>query len=110
MSFGRRPQSPSSPISSLPLMLNQLPQLLYLRVGYRNIDSSFLAHVSLSVLNLDVAFTDTHPARIATRLRAMRERCKCLFTLAIAVSPLHDPELLPNSKEDLFFDRECVSK
>lgn len=110
MSFGRRPQGPISPLSSLRVMLDQLPHLLYLRVGCRNIDSSFLIQVSRSILTLDVAFTDTHPTRVATRLRAMRERCKCLFTLAIAVSPLHDRELLPNSKEELFFDKTCVSK
>lgn len=110
MSFGRRSQSPSSPISNLRIMLGQLPHLLYLRIGCRNIDSSFLVHISRSILTLDVAFTETHPGRLASHLRTMRQRCKCLFTLAIAVSPLHDRELLPNSEEEVFFDKACVSK
>ena len=109
MSFGKRPPRPSSPISSLLVMLDQLPQLLYLRVGCRNIDSSFLLHLPPSIRTLDVAFTDTDSRRIATRLRSMREHCKSLFTVAIAVSPLHDREL-SDGNEELFFDRNSVSK
>ena len=109
MSFGKRPPRPSSPLSGLRVMLDQLPHLLYLRVGCRNIDSTFLLHLPISIRTLDVAFTDTNPELIATRLRSMRERCKSLFTVAIAVSPLHDREL-SDGKEELFFDRHSVSK
>ena len=109
MSFGRnlegnRSRLFQSPISSLRVMLNQLPHLLYLRVGSRNIDSSFLLLVPVSLLTLDVAFTDSNPDRIAKNLRFMRDRCRDLFTLAIAVSPLHDREILDRS-EERFFDR-----
>jgi len=105
MSFGRRgPNQFNSSMSSLRDMLDQLPQLLYLRVGCRNIDSSFLAFVPTSILTLDVAFTDTDPEHVVTNLRAMHERCKSLFTLAIAISPLHDRELL-DGMEEVFFDR-----
>ena len=109
MSFGKRPPRTSSPISSLRVMLDQLPHLLYLRVGCRNIDSTFLLYLPTSIRTLDVAFTDTDPEQIASRLRSMRERCKSLFTLAIAVSPLHDREL-SDGKEELFFDRHSVSE
>lgn len=109
MSFGRRrPKQFNSPMVSLRIMLDQLCHLLYLRVGCRNIDSSFLAFVPQSILTLDIAFTDTNPERIAANLKAMHGRCKNLFTLAIAVSPLHDRELL-NGVEEVFFDRLSVS-
>lgn len=90
-------------------MLDQLPQLLYLRVGCRNIDSNFLLYLPRSIRTLDIAFTDTDPEQIANRLKFMRERCKSLFTVAIAVSPLHDRELL-DGEEELFFDRQSVSE
>lgn len=113
MSFGRnvardRPRQFQSPMLSLRVMLDQLPHLLYLRVGCRNIDSAFLAFVPASILTLDVAFTDTSPERIARNLQAMRERCHNLFTLAIAVSPLHDRELLDRT-EERFFNRLSLS-
>ena len=109
MSFGRyRPRQFNSPMPSLRAMLGQLPRLLYLRVGCRNIDSSFLAFVPTSILTLDVAFTDKNPDRIVKNLQAMSERCKSLFTLAIAVSPLHDRELLDRT-EERFFNRLTLS-
>lgn len=109
MSFGRlRPNQLGSPMASLRGMLDQLPHLLYLRVGCRNIDSSFLPFVPRSVLTLDVAFTDTSPIRIAANLKAMQARCKSLFTLAIAISPLHDREP-SDSTEEVFFDRLSLS-
>ncbi len=105
MSFGRRrPNRLTSPMSSLRAMLDQLPHLLYLRVGCRDIDSSFLAFVPTSIFTLDIAFTDTDPEQVVTNMRAMYERCKSLFTLAIAISPLHDRELL-DGMEEVFFDR-----
>ena len=109
MSFRRQLPAPSSPFSSLHVMLTQLPYLLYLRVGCRNIDSTFLLHVPPSIRTLDVAFTDTNPELIASRIRAMRERCERLFTFAIAISPLHDREL-SDQTEEKFFNRQSMSK
>ena len=109
MSFGRRPPMSSLPLLSLLSMLEQLPCLLYLRVGCRNIDSTFLLHVPQTIRTLDVAFTDTEPALIAHRIRTMRERCKSLFTLAIAISPLHDREL-SDKTEEKFFNRQSKSR
>lgn len=109
MSFRRRSPTPSSPFSSLHVMLTQLPHLLYLRIGCRNIDSTFLLHLPPSIRTLDVAFTDTNPELIASRIRTMRERCKRLFTLAIAISPLHDREL-SDKTEEKFFNRQSMRK
>ena len=109
MSFRRQSPMSSSPISSLCIMLTQLPHLLYLRVGCRNIDSAFLLHLPPLIRTLDVAFTDTNPELIASRIRTMRERCKRLFTLAIAISPLHDREL-SDKTEEKFFNRQSMSK
>lgn len=109
MSFGRRrPHQFNSPMSSLRVMLDQLSQLRYLRVGCRNIDSTFLTFLPKSILTLDVAFTDTDPEQIASNLREMRERCKGLFTLAIAVSPLHDRAPL-DERAEIFFIRQSLS-
>ena len=109
MSFARNhPRQFDSPMSSLRVMLDELPRLRYLRVGCRNIDSSFLPFVPVSILTLDVAFTDKSPERVARNLQALKARCKGLFTLAIAVSPLHDRELLDNTEEK-FFNRLSLS-
>ena len=94
MSFGNQGRNLSSPLTTLRVMLNQLPRLLYLRVGCRNIDSSFMASLPTQILTLDAAFTDSNPQHLATNSRIMRERCKKLSTLAIAVSPLHDGDTL----------------
>lgn len=83
-------------------MLNQLPHLLYLRVACRNIDSSFLTFSPISISTLEVAFTDTSRERIVKNLRVISERCKSLFTLVIAVSPLHDRGLLDRTEEKFF--------
>ena len=109
LSFRRQSPIPSSPSSSLCIMLSQLPHLLYLRVGCRNIDSTFILHLPPLIRTLDVAFTDTNPELIASRIQTMRERCKMLFTLAIAISPLHDRELLDKTEEK-FFNRQSMSK
>ena len=109
MSFRRQSPTPTSPLSSLHVMLTQLPHLLYLRVGCRNIDSTFMLHLPPSIRTLDVAFTDTNPELIASRIRTMRERCKKLFTLAIDISPLHDREL-SDKTEEKFFNRQSMSK
>ena len=74
-------------------VLTQLPRLLYLRLGCRHVDSSFLASVPAGLQTLDVAFTDDDPTRIARNLRLLRDRCDQLFTLAIVVSPLHDSQI-----------------
>ena len=87
MSFGSQERNLSFPLTTLRVMLNQLPRLLYLRVGCRNIDSSFMANLPTQILTLDAAFTDSNPRHIATTLRIMRERCEKLLTLAIACRP-----------------------
>ena len=94
MLFDKRPRSFGSPQSSLRITLDQLPDLLYLRVGCRSIDSSFLLGISPTIRTLDVAFTDTDPERIARNLASMRERCSDLFTLAVAgLSHLHADQI-----------------
>ena len=110
MSYGRHMQRRfNSHIPSLHAMLDQLPHLLYLRVGCRNIDSSFLPFVPASILTLDVALTDNDPEQVAENLRIMRERCRGLFTLAIAVSPLHDRDIL-DGRDEIFFEKAILSK
>ena len=107
--FSRLPRKHSSSASKLHIVLDGFPHLLYLRVGCRNVDSSFLIHVPIQIRTLDVAFTDNNPTRIATNLLVMRTGCEKLFTLAIAVSPLHDRELL-DEKEEKFFNRKSMSE
>ncbi len=88
---------PTSSSPNLNLMLAQLPQLRYLRLGCRQVDSSVLLAIPRGIQTLDIGFADPDPVRVATHLRQMRARCDQLFTLSIAVSPLHD---LPPTKED----------
>ena len=109
LSFGKRQRNPSSPLTTLRVMLNQLPHLLYLRVRGRNIDSSFMTCLPTQVQTLDVAFMDLNPHHLATNLQIMRGRCERLFTLAIAVSPLHDRNALGHSV-DKVFSRKSISK
>lgn len=90
-------QWPTTSAPNLDLMLSQLPQLTYLRLGCRQIDSSVLLAMPRGIQTLDIAFTDPNPSQVASNLRQMRARCDKLFTLTIAVSPLHD---LPTSKDD----------
>ena len=110
MSFGGRPQVASTLIPDLRVVFKQLPHLLYLRVGCRDIDSSFLAHVPCGVVTLDISFTDRHPPIVASRIRALRQICKCLSKLTITVSPLHDRVSLTQTGEELPFDRMWVKK
>lgn len=91
------PQWPTSSAPNLNLMLSQLPQLSYLRLGCRQVDSSVLLAMPRGIQTLDIAFTDPNPVQVATNLRHMRARCNKLFTMSIAVSPLHD---LPTPKDD----------
>lgn len=109
LSYGKQRRTLGSPLITLHAMLKQLPDLLYLRVGCRNVDSSFLAHLPLHLQTLDVAFTDTEPEQVAANLQSMRARCEKLFTVAIAVSPLHDRDLL-DDKDEKIFNRKTVSK
>ena len=110
MSYGRHgPSRFNSHLPSLNAMLIQLPHLLYLRIGCPNIDSSFLPFVPALLLTLDVAFTDTDPERVAKNIRIMREHCKVLFTLAIAVSPLHDRDIL-DGRDEIFFEKGILNK
>ncbi|KAL8936082.1 MAG: hypothetical protein Q9211_004360 [Gyalolechia sp. 1 TL-2023] len=83
------------PPPNLPVMLSVLPRLLYLRLGCPTANSNFLTHLPNSLQTLDVAFTDSDPDRIAANLHRLHQRCEQLFTLAIAVSPLHDNTDLP---------------
>ena len=87
-------QTINLPNPKIDAILFQLPKLLYLRLGCRYIDSTFLAIIPQSIQTLDVAFTDPDPERVAANLQAMRQRCEQLYTLAIAVSPLHDALVL----------------
>lgn len=109
LSFGRHRQNLSSPLTTLRVMLNQLTHLLYLRVGCRSIDSSFMAYLPVQIQTLDVAFKDPDPQYLAANLQTMRGRCERLFRLAIAVSPLHDRDTLDGS-EDRLFNRKSMSK
>ena len=84
------PQWPMKAAPSMNLMLSQLPQLSYLRLGCRQLDSSILTAVPLGIKTLDIAFTDLDPVYVATNLRTMRARCGQLFTLTIDVLPLHE--------------------
>lgn len=45
LSFNKQLRNLSSPLTTIRVMLNQLPHLLYLRVGCRNIGSSFMAYL-----------------------------------------------------------------
>lgn len=85
--------TPSSP--NLSAMLSFFPSLLYLRLGCPTTNSDFLTWLPATLQTLDVAFTDPDPDRIAANLHVFHQRCEQLFTLAIAVSPLHDNTDLP---------------
>ena len=78
------------------LLFSNLPRLGYLRLGCPTADSTFLTYLPPEIRTLDVAFKDPDPANVARNLRQMRERCQNLYTLAIAVSPLHDEYRLPD--------------
>ncbi|KAL8718221.1 MAG: hypothetical protein Q9225_004610 [Loekoesia sp. 1 TL-2023] len=84
------------PPPNLPAMLSVLPRLLYLRLGCPTTNSSFLTYLPKTLQTLDVAFTDSDPDRVAANLHILHQRCEQLFTLAIAVSPLHDNTDLPD--------------
>lgn len=94
------PQWPMRSAPNLDVMLSQLPQLSYLRLGCRQVDSSILAAIPAGIKTLDIAFTDPDPVQVADNLRKMRSRCEKLFTLTIAVSPLHDEPPAPSPDDD----------
>ncbi|KAL9638897.1 MAG: hypothetical protein Q9164_001272 [Protoblastenia rupestris] len=111
LTYRRFPKSSKSPASMLEPMFKGLSNLQYLRLGCRHLNSDFLAHVPKRLHTLDVAFTDNDPSRIAENLMTMRGICKKLFTLAIAVSPLHDRDHAGEDEtHEVFFDRRFVSK
>ncbi|KAL8730634.1 MAG: hypothetical protein Q9166_003947 [cf. Caloplaca sp. 2 TL-2023] len=83
------------PSPNIPAMISVLPRLLYLRLGCPTTNSNFLAHLPPTLQTLDVAFTDANPERVAANLDILHQRCEQLFTFAIAVSPLHDNNDLP---------------
>lgn len=93
-----RPRVPPTKLSppDLPAMLSVLQRLLYLRLGCPTTNSHFLIHLPKTLQTLDVAFTDPEPERVAANLHTLHERCEQLFTLALAVSPLHDNIDLPD--------------
>lgn len=93
------PQWRTTSAPNLDVMLSQLPLLSYLRLGCHQVDSSILAAIPAGIKTLDIAFTDPDPVRVAGNLRKMRARCQDLFTLTIAVSPLHDEPPVPSSDE-----------
>ena len=109
LTFTRPPQSQDPPFEHLRNMMRDLPQLGYLRIGCRDLDSTFLIHVPRHLHTLDVAFTDNDPGRVADNLMTMRGICRNLFTLAIAVSPLHDREPADkDERKEVFFNRESL--
>ncbi|KAL8678578.1 MAG: hypothetical protein Q9186_005081 [Xanthomendoza sp. 1 TL-2023] len=81
---------------NIPAMLSVLPRLLYLRLGCPTTNSDFLPHLPHTLQTLDVAFTDPYPERVAANLKLLHQHCEQLFTFAIAVSPLHDNNDLPD--------------
>lgn len=81
---------------NLPLIFSNLPWLLYLRLGCRYVDSSFLAFLPKGIQTLDVFFEDRDPAYVASNLRKLSARCPKLYTLAISVWPLHGFYNLPD--------------
>lgn len=94
------PQWPMRSSPKLDVLLSQLPQLSYLRLGCRHVDSSILAAIPAGIKTLDIAFTDPDPVQVADNLRKMRARCEQLFTLTIAVSPLHDESPTPSDDDE----------
>ena len=111
LTYRRFPWSSETPAPMLESLFKDLPNLQYLRLGCRHLNSNFLTHVPKRLHTLDVAFTDDNPMRVADNLMTMRGICKKLFTLAIAVSPLHDREHVDeDERREVFFDRRFVSK
>lgn len=94
------PRRPVNSIPNLSLMLSQLPQLSYLRLGCHQVDSSILVAIPAGIKTLDIAFTDPNPCQVASNLQKMRLRCPQLYTLTIAISPLHDTPKLDDEELD----------
>ena len=110
LSFKRLPRISHSPAPLLKDMMRKLPHLKYLRLGCCEVDSSFLTHVPRHLDTIDAAFTDSDPERVAENLMTMRGICKRLFTLFIAVSPLHDRDLAgEEDNHEVVFDRRSLS-
>ena len=110
LTFEQTPKKPHSPYRSLRAALRDLPDLGYLRIGCCDLDSSFLVHIPKHVHTLDVAFTDNDAERVTDNLMTMRGICRKLFTLALAVSPLHDRSSTGDHEQsEEFFERSAVS-
>ena len=106
---GRRRQTTTTS-QDLDFVLTGLP-IKYLRLGCRHIDSKGLYQIpklTEELVSLDLAFTDPDPNEIVMYLNHVQARCPKLYTLAIAVSPLHDrnPD---DPKPEKFFNRKSVS-
>ncbi|KAL9129770.1 MAG: hypothetical protein Q9217_001882 [Psora testacea] len=111
LTYRRLPRTNESPAPMLEAMFKDLRGLQYLRLGCSHLNSDFLTYVPKRLHTLDVAFTDDDPIRVADNLMIMRSICKKLFTLAIAVSPLHDRDHVgEDERHEVFFDRRFVSK
>ena len=83
----------------------------YLRLGCRHIDSKALFQIpdlAEELVSLDLAFTDPDPDQVVMYLSHVQTRCPALYTLAIAVSPLHDRDR-DDPKPEKFFNRKSVS-
>ena len=94
----------------LNFVLTGLP-IKYLRLGCRYIDSKDLYQIPNLIedlVSLDLAFTDPDPTEVVMYLNHIQARCPKLYTLAIAVSPLHDRDP-DDPKPEKFFNRKSVS-
>lgn len=98
-------------LDDLEFVMSGLP-IKYLRLGCRHFDSRCLDLISTlanQTITLDLSFTDPDPEQVVKYLDQARLRCPALYTVAIAVSPLHDRD--PNDPEhEDFFNRKAVGK
>lgn len=94
----------------LNFVMTGLP-IKYMRLGCRHIDSKGLYQIpnlTEDLVSLDLAFTDPDPDQVVMYLNHVQTRCPALYTLAIAVSPLHDRDP-DDPKPEKFFNRKSVS-
>ena len=111
LAYQKRPRRHITTTSrDLKQVMTGLP-IKYLRLGCRHIDSQGLYQIpnlADELVSLDLAFTDPDPDQVVKYLDHVQARCPALYTLAIAVSPLHDRD--PNDpKPAKFFNRKSVS-
>lgn len=109
--YQRLPRRPTrTTLNDLQFIMTGL-SIRYLRLGCRHIDSrclNLIPTLADQILTLDLAFTDPNPERVVSNLDHVLLRCPALYTVAIAISPLHDRD--PNDpKPEKFFKRNSVS-